>query len=134
MTLDVLGTVTLLQVFDMPTSLRFYRDQLGFEIIGSTHPAGEESGWVWLRLNDAEIMLNTAYDEGERPPTPDAARTKAHADTCLYFGCADVDAAHAYLVERGIDATAPKTAYYGMRQTYFRDPDGYELCLQTRAQ
>jgi hypothetical protein len=32
MAIDVRGLVPLLQVFDMPTSIRFYRDVLGFEL------------------------------------------------------------------------------------------------------
>jgi glyoxylase I family protein len=30
MALDLRGVTTLLQVYDMPTSVRFYRDVLGF--------------------------------------------------------------------------------------------------------
>ncbi len=37
MGLDVRGLTPLLQVYDMPTSVRFYRDVLGFEVV-STSP------------------------------------------------------------------------------------------------
>ena len=63
----------------------------------------------------------------------DAGRTKAHDDTTLFFGCPDVDGAFTFLREKGIDATDPKTTYYGIRQVWFHDPDGYGLCLQWRA-
>src|ERR1700710_2929985 len=87
MPLHVTGTVTLLQVFDMPASLHFYRDLLGFEIVQRSQP-NDHCGWAWLRLDGSEIMLNTAYDEdADRPPTPDLQRQKAHDDTCLFFGC-----------------------------------------------
>lgn len=33
MALDIHGIAPLLQVFDMPTSIHFYRDVLGFEIV-----------------------------------------------------------------------------------------------------
>ena len=33
MSIEVRGVCTLIQVFDMPTSVRFYRDVLGFEIV-----------------------------------------------------------------------------------------------------
>lgn len=132
MPLHVSGTVTLLQVFDMPASLRFYRDLLGFEVIGRSQPE-DTCGWAWLRLDGAEVMLNTAYEDEHRPPAPDARRHEAHDDTCLYFGCPDVDEACAFLRSKGIRASEPKTAYYGMRQTYFHDPDGYGLCLQSKA-
>ena len=36
MAIEVRGVCTLLQVIDMPTALRFYRDVLGFEIVGNT--------------------------------------------------------------------------------------------------
>jgi glyoxylase I family protein len=123
------GTVTLLQVFDMATSLHFYRDLLGFSIVQQSQPS-ENCGWAWLRHNDAEIMLNTAYEDEFRPPEPDPNRIQAHGDTTLYFGCPDVDAAYEYLRSKGIPASEPKNAPYGMRQMYFRDPDGFEICFQ----
>ena len=75
-------------------------------------------------------MLNTAYDEGTRPEAPEAPRAAAHADTILFLGCEDLDAAYAHLVAHGVDVQAPKVAPYGMRQVYARDPDGYGVCLQ----
>jgi glyoxylase I family protein len=51
-TVAVRGMAPLLQVFDMPTSLRFYRDQLGFELVQSDAP-GEPIDWAMLRIGDA---------------------------------------------------------------------------------
>jgi catechol 2,3-dioxygenase-like lactoylglutathione lyase family enzyme len=113
----------------MPTSLRFYRDVLGFSVV-KTSGEGDEVGWAWLRHGTAELMLNTAYDDGQRPATADPARLAAHADTILYLGCADLDAAYAYLSAEGVNAERPKTAPYGMRQMYLADPDGYGICFQ----
>jgi catechol 2,3-dioxygenase-like lactoylglutathione lyase family enzyme len=129
MPLRISHTVTLLQVFDMPTSLRFYRDLLGFEVVQRSQPT-DSCGWVWLRLGDVELMLNTAYEDADRPSQQDEGRRRAHGDTVLYFGCRDVDASFRYLRAIGIAASAPRTAPYGMRQTSFQDPDGYGLCLQ----
>lgn len=128
MAIDIRGLAALLSVFDMPTSLRFYRDVLGFELI-SDSGQGENSGWCLLRLNGVEIMLNTAYDDGERPEAPDPARWAAHTDTALYFGCEDLDSAYQYLRSKGADAKQPRVAPYGMKQLYVTDPDGYNLCL-----
>lgn len=128
MGIKIQGMAPLVQVFDMPTSLGFYR-KLGFEVVGDSGQ-GENSGWVMLRLNEAAIMLNTQYEDEYRPMAPDPARFAAHDDTCLYFGCPDVDAAYKFFCEQGIDATAPKTSHYGMKQLYVHDPDGYSLCFQ----
>lgn len=133
MGVKVEGLVPLIQVFDMPTSLRFYRDVLGFEIVAQSSP-GDDFDWGWLRLDGAELMLNTAFEKEHRPPKPDPNRISGHDDTCLYFGCRDVDAAYSYLRSKGVDLGEPKVAPYGMKQIYFKDPDGYQICFQWRAE
>jgi glyoxylase I family protein len=130
MAIEIRGMAPLLQVFDMPKSISFYRDVLGFEVVTTSTPRGEHFDWALLRLNGVELMLNTAYEEDARPAAPDAGRVAAHEDTCLYFGCLEVDAAYAYLRARGVAAGEPKVAPYGMKQLYLRDPDGYNLCFQ----
>jgi glyoxylase I family protein len=132
MKLEVGGLCPLIQVFDMATALAFYRDALGFEVVMSDgdEPNAAPCNWAMLRLHDSELMLNTAYEADERPAAPDPARIAAHADTTFYFGCDDVDAAYAYLRERGVEMKEPKMSHYGMKQLYLKDPDGYELCFQ----
>jgi len=76
MNIEVRGVLTLLQVFDMPTSVRFYRDVLGFEIVQTTTPReGDQFDWGLLRLNDTELMLNTAYEQDDRPAAPPPTST-----------------------------------------------------------
>ena len=135
MGLDLRGLCPLLQVFDMPTSLAFYRDALGFEVVQAAPPpgqvTGDEFGWVWLRRGGADLMLNTAYDpDAVRPPVPDPARVAAHDDTALFIRCPDVDAAYRDLRSRGIAVAEPKVAPYGMKQMAVKDPDGFTLCFQ----
>ncbi|HEU4561485.1 MAG TPA: VOC family protein [Longimicrobium sp.] len=130
MSIDIQYLCPLLEVFDMPTSLRFYRDVLGFRVV-ETSGAGDDSGWVWLSRGEGmNLMLNTAYDAGMRPPAPDPARVRAHHDTTLYFGCPDVDDAWQHLRAQGFDVPQPKVAPYGMKQLYLLDPDGYNICFQ----
>ncbi|GIL39629.1 VOC family protein [Roseiterribacter gracilis] len=133
MAIDVRGVAPLLQVFDMPRAIAFYRDRLGFELVNASAP-GDECNWCMLRLGGAWLMLNTAYDpDDERPASPDPARQAAHRDTGLFFECPDVDAAFAHLRAQGIDVAPPKIAPYGMKQLYVVDPDGFELCFQHHA-
>lgn len=132
MAIEVRGLSPLIQVFDMPTSLAYYRDKLGFRVTGDSG-RGDNSGWVMLELGDATIMLNTGYEDDQRPPAPDASRVAAHEDTCIYFACPDVDAAYEHLRANGIAADPPQVAPYGMKQLYVRDPDNFNLCFQWRA-
>jgi hypothetical protein len=63
------STTALLPAFGMPASI----------------------GGVLLKFNDAELMLNTAYEDEKRPPSPDPLRIKHLDDTAICFGCSDVD-------------------------------------------
>ena len=133
MALDLRGLVPLLQVYDMPTSIAFYRDKLGFAVVSTSPSLGGQDRfhWVWLRLGNAEVMLNTAYEsDDQRPVPPDAARIAAHEDTCLYIACPDVDAAYGHLHSKGLNVGQPTVAPYGMKQLYLQDPDGFGLCFQ----
>lgn len=133
MAIAIDGATPMFHVFDVPASVAFYRDVLGFEIIQHSPPftdAKDDYGWAMLRLNGVGLMLNNAYENNIRPTEPDPARTVGHRDTTLYFDCRDVDAAYAYLRARGVAVQEPKVAYYGMKQLYVRDPDGYTLCFQ----
>lgn len=129
MAIEVRGLAPLLEVFDMPTSIAFYRDVLGFQVVSTSRP-GPDFAWALLSLNGVELMLNTAYDDDERPPQPHPTRVAAHHDTCIYFGCPDVDGAYAHFRAHNIPAKEPTIAYYGMKQLYVSDPDGYNICFQ----
>ena len=130
MAIEIRGLAPLLQVFDMPASIAFYRDVLGFKIVGTDGKLVPNNDWAMLELNGAQLMLNTAYEAEHRPAAPDPARVAAHNDTCIYFGCPDVDAAYAHLRDKGVQLKPPKVAWYGMKQLYLPDPDGYCLCYQ----
>ena len=138
MPIKIEGLAPLIQVFDMPTSVRFYCDVLGFELVGNSPMVKEAEReyfhWALLRRDSVELMLNTAYDVGQRPPAPDPARMSMHQDTCIYFGCPDVDQAYEHIRSRGVQARKPTVAPYGMKQLYLTDPDGYGLCFQWPAE
>lgn len=122
------GPVTLLQVFDMPTSIRFYRDVLGFEISEPTN-GNEDVDWVLMKLGSCELMLNTAYEKSDRPLSPEAAQLKVHDDTTLFFGHDNIDEAYSYLKSKGVHVSEPYFTGYGWRAINFHDPDGYSICI-----
>jgi catechol 2,3-dioxygenase-like lactoylglutathione lyase family enzyme len=131
MAIEIDGMTPLIFVFDMPTSIHFYRDVLGFELIN--HAPEYAPGlfhWAMLRSDGVTFMLNTAYDEGDAPDKPVAARVQAHGDTQFYFGCADLDSAYRHLLDNEIKVKPPAVARYGFKELHFKDPDGYHLCLQ----
>ncbi len=134
MVIDVRGATPLLQVFDMATSLKFYSDVLGFEIVATdSNTVAPNHNWVWLQLNGVDLMLTTAYEYHKRPAAADPRRAASHRDTQLYFGAPDVDAVYAHLRAKGIDVKEPTIAPYGMKQLFLHDPDGFGLCFQWKA-
>ncbi len=135
--MDLRGLTLLLQVYDMPAALRFYRDLLGFHLHshsphrGGAHP--DRYHWVWLKRGSLDLMLNTAYEfDEERPVPPDPARTAAHSDTALCFDCPDLDAAFKELRTVLPDLAPPHLTGYGMREVSLRDPDGYPVSRLTQ--
>jgi catechol 2,3-dioxygenase-like lactoylglutathione lyase family enzyme len=135
MTMDIRGMTPLLQVFDMARSLKFYCDVLGFGIVQTdTNTTAPNDNWVWLRLNNVDLMLNTAYEYDKRPSAADPRRTAAHGDTGLFFGAPGVDAVYAHLRAKGIDLKEPNVAPYGMKQLYLRDPDGFRSLLSVEGE
>lgn len=140
------GVCPLLQVFDMPAALAFYRDVLGLRVIGAAPPGadGDAFDWVWLEAPRAggvsaapptQLMLNTAYDpDAERPAAPEATRVAAHGDTVLFFGCPDVEGTYRHLRAHGVAVTTPERTGYGMVRFSCKDPDGFALCFQWPAE
>jgi len=138
MPIEIRDGCTLISVWDMPTSVRFYHDLLGFEIVQRSPTYAVEDGeelfhWCMMRSNDAAIMLNTEYDEGERPAER-PHQEEPRFGTWFYYGCPDVDAAHTKLQAAGVACKPPSlTKYggkYGFRTLSFRDPDGHGITLQ----
>ena len=139
MAFELRGVSPMLWVFDMPTSLAFYRDVLGFAIVQNAplhaDVAPDNFGWVWLRRDSAELMLNTVYDPADaaRPSRLEPARLAAHSDTTLYIDCPEIDALYRDLSAVGVEVKAPAVTHYGMVQLSIKDPDGFGLCFQRPA-
>jgi len=130
MTPDVRGVVALLGCFDIPTSVAFYR-ALGFEVVEQWGARDGELDWVRLRLGGAELMLNTAYERGERPPAPDLDRIRGHADTEFFFQCRNVDDVCELLRRNGLSVGEPETTFYQTKRVLLQDPDGFQIWFQS---
>ena len=122
------GMAPLLQVYDMPISIHFYRDILGFKVVMSSGE-GDDVDWILMRLGDIELMLNTAYEREFRPLHPEADRIAIHRDTTLYFGCPDTDELYHHLKTNEVTVNKPEITRYNWKAITFEDPDGYLLCL-----
>jgi catechol 2,3-dioxygenase-like lactoylglutathione lyase family enzyme len=133
MSIEIKGLVPLIQVFDMPASIHFYRDILGFKLVSQSQPElGDDCGWAILNLNGSELMLNTLYEKPDRPAVPDQIRVTHHDDVRIYFGCPDVDSAYIHLIEKGVKVNRPYNTGYGFKALDLTDPDGYGITFHWR--
>lgn len=124
----IYGLTPLLQVFDIPQSVNFYCEVIGFTLIEKSGE-GKNFNWALLTLNKAELMLHAAYEPNFKPLVPDQSRIRAHNDTAIFFGCEDLDALYDHCRSHHIILERPFRTGYGFRALTVRDPDGYELCF-----
>jgi glyoxylase I family protein len=115
----------LLCVQDMGRSIAFYRDQLGFTLVGQADARGEIF-WCRLERGGSSLMLQQAEPEDG----PAAGRGRGVG---FYFICDDADAMYAELTSRGLQLSPPQVAYYGMKQLFVPEPDGYSICFESES-
>jgi catechol 2,3-dioxygenase-like lactoylglutathione lyase family enzyme len=107
---EKISAVTL-RVANMRTSVRFYKDVLGLEIIYG----GEGSYFTSLRTRDGDMILNLEHGDASIPWGR------------LIFHVSDVDRFWTYLVEKGFHPDSPQDASWNERYFHMPDPDGHEL-------
>jgi uncharacterized glyoxalase superfamily protein PhnB len=113
----------LLVVQDIERSVGFYRDRLGFALASQANAQGKVF-WCRLERGGASIMLQQAEAEDGLPE----GRGRG---VVFYFVCDDADAIYAELSSRGLQLDSPKVAYYGMKQLFVPEPDGYLICFES---
>lgn len=131
---------------DVPRSIRFYRDKLGFTL-GECWPDESKPLFASLALDKQALLL------GAHSPASEAGKwcgddenlkqyfeafagefeaNAPGAGVAIYLRVGDVDAYHAKLEKNGVEGMLdPKTQFYGQRDFPVRDPDGYRLTFYT---
>lgn len=127
--INIQGSAPLLSVFNMPASVRFYRDLLGFDLVQTSDQQPEREDdfyWALLRLNGVELMLEPRGEKSCPKPITANAWLDRH-DMSIYFGCQDLEQVYTYLSSNGVDLQAPSSTSYGFKALHVRDPDGFLL-------
>ena len=108
---------------DVKTSIAFYCDLLGFNVVDRMDDIGL-SGWATLKCADSRIMLTSASYFA--PPTPDS-NGDINSDVVHYFHCRDVVHLREHLVEHNVAVSKFFVRFYGKKEIEFKDPDGRTL-------
>ena len=119
-------------VADVPATLSFYRDMLGFEVT-FRGPTPEDEFFGIVRRDGAMIMFKSlgAIRDGKEilvEPVPNYAREPAFSWDA-YVDVPDLDALAAEFISRGVNFSVPLTdrGADGVRGFVIKDPDGYGL-------
>ena len=113
----------LLIVQYIDRSVEFYRDRLGFAVVGNAESDGKVF-WCRLERGGASVMLQQSEEE-DGPPE---GRGRG---VSFYFVCDDADMMYAELSDRGLQLEPPSAEYYGMKQLFVPEPDGYSICFES---
>ena len=125
------GTAPFFLVADVVRAAEYYRDKLGFRIVGYFFE--EPPVFAMVRRDDQIIMLRL-MQRGR------GGSNRDYADEALdaYLWTNDVDALYAEFRQSGAQIISPpQLRIYGMKELEVRDLDGYVICfgedIDTRA-
>src|SRR5690349_19396208 len=110
----------MLAVADLPRTVRFYVEKLGFNCSGM---AGDPPVWAELERDGTAIMFNAPPREHVLRDVP----RKSKDYQIVYLNSDDVAGLHAEYKARGLPVTDLRVTVYGMKEFELRDPDDYWL-------
>ena len=129
-----------LMVANVRESVAFY-EQFGFEVRMAV-PDGEDDvhdvlapdeWYVYAQLSAGEVELMLQEAESLRTDVPALADVEIGASLTLYVTVEDVDARYESVADDVEVLQPPAETWYGMRECYVRDPDGYVLGFASEA-
>ena len=113
-------------VRDLDRSLRFYVDQLGFELIADKRVTSDGVGWIEVAPPDGSANLALV---APKPDQPEYNLIGGYR--WVLFMTEDVHAKYAEWSKRGVHfVSPPENASWGGTYTRFEDPDGNAFGLE----
>lgn len=121
---------------DVKASAEFYAGIIGLSVVcsvdankkvtmGAVDPAAV---WAQLRMDGIELMLQTAASMSEDLASCIKPTHRPTPFGSLYFRNLNPDTVVSR-VQADRVAKGPSTTWYGMREVYLLDPDGYVVCV-----
>jgi len=108
-------------VSDLEKSVEFYRDILGFRVLGKLVQDNGNFVIVYLDMGDKVLELFNFTEKGKYLTTQN---DKDMGIKHFAFKVKSVDQAFKYLREKGVEFTMePNNAVGGVRIAFFKDPD-----------
>lgn len=107
---------------DQTRALRFYTEQLGFEIF-TDQPFDEQQRWIELRIGSSGTRFVLF--------TPSGHEDRIGGFLNASLACDDVEATYRQLQQRGVEFAAPPTRQPWGTFAILKDPDGNQIVLSS---
>ena len=113
-----------LMVESVDSTITFYKDVLGFEVI-TTVPEAGPLDWAWMKRGDVEIMFQS------RPSLtgdiPSFAGKEIGGTFGMYTNVEDIQSLYEAIKDKVTIVKDMHTTFYGTREFYIQDCNGYIL-------
>lgn len=110
----------MLAVRDLPDTVRFYVEKLGFNCCGLF---GNPPVWAEVERDGVALMLNAPPRACVEADVP----RKSRDYQIFYFNTSDAAALHAEYRSRGVAVSDLRVTTYGMKEFEVRDPEEHWL-------
>ncbi len=117
--MQLINKLTMFQIAvnDMPKAKAFYAETLGLEVTAD-YRQDDDNWWVSLRLPEGGVEITLTTHQGHMKP----------GAITMYFGTADIDAAHKDLSDKNVHVSEVKDDLHGpgsgVKFFTFDDVDG----------
>jgi uncharacterized glyoxalase superfamily protein PhnB len=107
--------IPMLPVKNMPASVDFYCEKLGFEV----EQRNDDWGWASLRFDDCRLMVDQSIN----------SNSNASRDSILYLYPTDIVEYHKQVRRNGLVVPELEATFYGLTEFRIEDPDGNRLWI-----
>ena len=113
-----------LMVESVDTTIAFYKDVLGFEVITTVPDAGPFD-WAWMKRGDVELMFQSRPSlSGDMPAFADK---EVGGTFGLYINVEGVQSLYDTIKDKVTIIKDMHTTFYGAQEFYIQDCNGYIL-------
>ncbi|MDR1285095.1 MAG: VOC family protein [Campylobacteraceae bacterium] len=129
-------------VSDIRKSVAFYKENFGFNLVMGV-PVSQDSvdtdfiegkEYVYAMINKDNISLMFQKDDSFYDDIILADRCQIGASVSFYFDVEDLDELYESLQNKKLNMTEIKMTWYGQREFYIKDNNGYILCFAKQAE
>ncbi|TDN99804.1 VOC family protein [Sunxiuqinia elliptica] len=131
-----------LEVRDIKNTVEFYTTKLGFKLVmavpesqdGIDQELANDKAYVYALMQKDQVELMFQRSDSFKEDVVFAKGLPIGASVSFYMEMEGIKELHAELSSQGLEVTELKMAWYGMREFYLKDLNGYLLGFGEKAE